>query len=299
MLGKAYLIFPLTAAVLYALAALALKAAERRGAGVGQITVLANLALAAAFAGFYPWGAGPPARLAAWWPIAAIGVTLVVGQVAGTLAFARGEVSVATPVLGTKVVLVALLASLFTARPVPAQTWVAAVVVLVGLWVLVGRPARADARRAAAAVGFGLACALAFAGFDLLTQVWSPRLGFGVLMPLGVAAGTVLSLPLLRWLRPPGRLALHVPTAAAKPLALGVALITLQSLLLIWSIGRYHDAPGANVVYASRGVWGVLLVQLLAGHLAHVEQLGGGAVFARRLIGAGVMMLGVVLAFLG
>lgn len=294
---KYYLIFPLTSAVLYALGALVLKGAERRGVSVWQITALANVALAAAFAGFYPW-ADFPALPAVWWPVAAVGGLLVAGQAMSILAFARGEVSVATPALGTKVVFVAVVASVFVDRPVAPQTWAAAVLMLAGLWLVVGRPAKVDGRRIAAAVVFSLLGALGFACFDLVVQVWSPALGLGVLVPMGIATGAVLSLPLL-WLHPSGSSAVHVPRTAAGPMALGVALLTLQSLLLIWSIGHFEDAAGANVVYASRGVWGVLLVQLLPGWFGRVERFESRAVFVRRALGAGVMMIGVFLAFAG
>jgi hypothetical protein len=78
---------------------------------------------------------------------------------------------------------------------------------------------------------------------------------------------------------------------------LGLTLISLQSLLLIASIGYYHDAPRANVVYASRGIWSVLVVHAVAGAGAGGKGTTSTSPFLRRLCGAAVMLAGVGLAF--
>ena len=108
-----YLLFPLASAILYSFAAVALKLAERRGVPAMQITVLSNFALTAAFAAFVPWG-DPHLAPKVWWPVAAAGVAFAAGQAMTIVAFARGEVSVATPTLGTKVLFVSLVAAAFT-----------------------------------------------------------------------------------------------------------------------------------------------------------------------------------------
>jgi drug/metabolite transporter (DMT)-like permease len=296
MPSKWYLCFPLAAAVLYALSAVAMKSAERRGVRAMHITVLSNFALAAAFLPFYPWREFP-ALPAVLWPAVALGAAFAAGQVLMIIAFARGEVSVATPALGTKAIFVAVVAATFASRPVAPATWVAAALMAAGLWLLVGRPKHADARRVAFAVVCSLAAALAFACFDVLVQVWGRPPNFGRFVPIGVVIGAVLSVPLL-WLpaRPAGP-APADPRRPGWPLFAGVALLSVQSLLLIWSIGRFQDAPGANIVYASRGVWSVLLVQALAGRAGAAERFESNAEFLRRLLGAGVMLLGVILVF--
>jgi hypothetical protein len=316
-----HLLLPLASAILYAFAAVALKEAERRGVGAMRITVLSNFALAAAFAAFVPWQDFPHLAPAVWWPVPLAGAAFAVGQAMTIVAFARGEVSVATPTLGTKVLFVTLVAAAFTSSPVHWSTWAAAGLMAEGIWLLVGWPHHTERRRVAYAVGCSLVAALAYAVFDVIVGVWSGTLGFGRLVPASVLAGSVLSLPLLAVgrrdgadvdtlevaadvaVQPAPRPSPGVPAEEAEgagcpwlpSLILGLALLSAQSLLLISSIGYFHDAPRANVVYASRGIWSILVVHAIAG--AAGEGVRSRGAFMRRLAGAGVMLTGVGLAF--
>jgi drug/metabolite transporter (DMT)-like permease len=292
---RAYLFLPLTAAILYSAAALFLKLSERRGLSVGQITVLTNLASLIGFSLFYPW-AEFPRMPSIWWPVVLLGLTIVIGQITSILSFTLGDVSVATPTLGTKVVLVAALASLFTSRPVGWATWVAAILMLIGLWLLMGSPLTGRRARAAPGVVLALIAAGSYACFDVIVQIWNPVIGFGLLLPPAFLIACLFSLPLLA-LRP--RRARPIGPSPAVPLGLGLVLLTGQALLLVWSIGHFQDAAGANVVYASRGIWSVLMVQLLPGWFGRVEGLDGRGAFLRRVIGASVMLLGVFVTFSG
>jgi len=288
----AWLALPLLSAVLYSLSAVCLRRAERMGVDTVAIMLVTNAVTAVGFAVYYPWGAFPAAP-AVWWPVLAVALTFVAGQWFTLLAFTKGEVSVATPTLGTKVIMVAVLAAVFTDRPPGVLTWVAAGLMVVGLLLLVGRPKVQDAAAARAGVGLALLAAGAYAGFDILVQGWSPKLGFGLLVPPGMALAAVLSLGLLPLAkRPP-----TPPTPGRhRWLAPGVALMAAQAMVLVWAIGRHGDATSANVVYASRALWGVLLVAALGGVMRDREGMTGRAAVLRRLTGAAVMTVGVALA---
>lgn len=294
MPSKWYLVFPLTSAVLYALGAIFVKDAERRGASGVRLTIISNIVVALGFAAIYPWGRFPVGP-ALWWPVVALAGAFALGQVMTIVAFTRGEVSVATPIMGTKVLFVILLASVFTQTQIRPATWVAAVAMLAGLWLLVGRPAATDARRVLTGVICSLIAAFAYAVFDILVQAWAATLNFNIMLPIAIALGAGMSLPLLLL---PGERGRAVPRNAWSPLMIGAVLLMAQSMLLIWSIAEFRDAPGANVVYASRGVWSVLLVQLLGLRLTPAEHFATPGIFARRLVGSSVMMLGVFLAFM-
>ena len=67
-----------------------------------------------------------------WWPLSMLwqpligGLLFLAGQVFTFLALNSGDVSVATPVLGVKIVLVALSSVLLLPDPVPLRWWIAA-----------------------------------------------------------------------------------------------------------------------------------------------------------------------------
>src|SRR5204862_7471301 len=96
------LVFPLVSAFIYAIAALLLKRATERGVGPWRVNFVANLITAAIFAPYWLLGG----KSFSWLNLgfaATCGLTFFVGQLFTFLALSRGDVSVATPVLGTKV----------------------------------------------------------------------------------------------------------------------------------------------------------------------------------------------------
>lgn len=292
---KAYLLFPLVSAVLYAIGAYVLKSAQQRGVSSAQIAFAANAALAVVFlAIFYPWDHWPSATL--WGRAALVGLGLGLGQFATILAFERGAVSIATPMLGTKAVWVALMVAFGLGQPLGWNTWLAVLLTSLGVAAL----ARSSDRGRRGSVWMGLFLALvasvSFAAFDVMVQAWSVDHGFAQIAPLGVGMSVVLALgfPLTR-----GRRFFTVPRAALVSVTLGIVLLTLQSWLLIWTIAQYQDAAGANVVYGSRGIWSVLLVALLGRWITSVEVMHGWEAFASRLVGAALIAAAIAALLTG
>ena len=101
-------LLPLVSAFVYAIAALLLKRATERGIGPWRVNFVTNWIQCALFAPFWFVGGAPFAwdRFA---HAAICGATFFSGQIFTFLALSRGDVSVATPVLGTKVIFVAFL----------------------------------------------------------------------------------------------------------------------------------------------------------------------------------------------
>src|SRR4051812_29275668 len=98
-----HLLFPLASSLLYVAAALSLKRAAEGLAGVWRATFVMNRTPAACFVPLLLAGpSGPGPRPV--WQAAAIAALFVGGQALTMLALNRGDVSVATPVVGTKVV---------------------------------------------------------------------------------------------------------------------------------------------------------------------------------------------------
>ncbi|MEM7680816.1 MAG: EamA family transporter [Planctomycetota bacterium] len=109
-----YLVFPLIAAVVYAVGAYFMKAAQRCGVNSAQVTFWTTALTAAAFMGvYYPWRDRPWLGPASWYHVLALGVGFYVGLAATVVALDKGAVSLATPMLGAKVVLVAMIDGVF------------------------------------------------------------------------------------------------------------------------------------------------------------------------------------------
>src|SRR5688572_22386069 len=120
-----HLLFPLAASLLYVGAALSLKRSSQERAGVWRSTFVMNLTTAALFTVMLFLGGAGPGPKPLWQP-AVIGVLYVVAQSLTMIALSRGDVSVATPVMGTKVVFVAVLVTLIAGDRMTADYWAAA-----------------------------------------------------------------------------------------------------------------------------------------------------------------------------
>lgn len=292
MLENAYLLFGLAAAVLYAIGASFLKVAGERGVTSLQATLVTNTSLALLFMWFVPWHDSPfPAT---WWPSIALGALFAVGQFFTMLAIARGCPSISTPVLGTKVVLVALMVTFAVGTPLKTSTWMAAMLTTVGIGILAMSASHMSGQGRLAAFAYALGAAGAFGAFDVMTQYWSPRLGFGRFMPWGTLIGAGMTACVIAVKE---RGFSGIPRPAWGSMALATALNVGQSLLLIWAIGRFADAAGLNVVYGSRGIWSVLVVWLLGAYLGAKERITGARMLVQRLCGATVIAAAIVLAF--
>jgi len=292
MADQAYLLFPLAAAMLYSLAAYLLKGAQRRGITALQTTFYANLITAVIFfAIFHPWGEPDPWP-SNWLHVLWVGIAFFVGGVCTIVAFEQGAVSIATPMLGSKVILVAFIVAVVVGQDLLWTTWLAAFLTTLGVVLLARSMGGGAEGSATAGIVLALLASVSFAAFDVMVQEWSPVDGFGRLIPPAMILATIMSLGLAG--RSP-RTFFHITKRARRPLVLGSMLMASQAVLLIWSIGHFGDAAGANVVYGSRGVWTVLLVGFLGRWITSVEVFHSRAAFAERLLGA-VVICGAIAA---
>src|SRR6185503_4506625 len=118
------LVLPLIAALLYVFGAVLVKRSGDFGVGVWRTAFISNLTSALIFQLLLPLGGVFHPELL--WQPALVGVLFLLGQLLNFLALQRGDVSVATPVLGLKIILVALFTTLLLTQGVSAKLWAAA-----------------------------------------------------------------------------------------------------------------------------------------------------------------------------
>ena len=127
-----------------------------------------------------------------WWQPVVAGLLFFAGQVFTLLALTTGDVSVATPVLGVKILLVALLSVVLIGDPIGARLWTAAALSSVAIALLNLSPGHPH-RRVARTIVLAALGAAAYACFDVLVQKFSPVWGTGRFLPLAMACGAVYS----------------------------------------------------------------------------------------------------------
>ena len=315
-----HLLFPLASSLLYVAAALSLRRAAEHGAGLWRSIFVMNLAAVACFLPLLAGRPGPgPFPL---WQPASIAALFVLAQTLTMLAFNRGDVSVATPVMGTKVLFVAALVTLIVGDPIIPDYWLSAAMSAAGIALLSLRgkddPQRPHHHHLPLTIIASLSAAACYALFDVLVRKWSPAWGVSRLLPSIMSLAAILSLPLLLlnscgspsspskseisnpapspplpFSRSPF---VSLPPASRGPLLLGSLLLGLQALFLVRTLGLYPDTTRINIVYNTRGLWSVAAVWLVGHWWANTERHVGRATFLYRLGGATLLLAAIIIA---
>ncbi len=283
------ILLPLCAALLYVVGALLVKRSGDFGVGVWRTAFISNLVSPALFMLLLPLGG--TFHLELLWQPALLALLFLFGQLLNYLALVRGDVSVATPVLGVKIILVALFTTLLLAQKVPGKLWGAAVLSSLAI-ALLNRTGGARHHHVGGTILYAGISAAMFALFDVLLQKWSPAWGPGRFLPAMMVFVAVLDLGFVPFFRAPLR---ETPRAAWPWLLAGCVFIGSQSLLFALALVKFGNATAANVIYSSRGLWSVVAVWAVGHWFANREQHLGAGVLRWRLAGAALMMAAIAL----
>ena len=284
------LLLPLLSALGYAFAALMLKRATEGGTGPWRVSFLTNWVQAAIFSLLWLIPTEHPATPVHVAHAVISGTVFFVGQVFTFLALSRGDVSVATPVLGSKVIFVALFTVLLGAAVVTPAVWAAVALTAVAT-ALLGASARVKRDALFRSLLYGFSAAAAFAFTDVLQQRWVKAWGFTHYAATMFLTVAVLSFGLVPFFRESLR---ALPAAAWRWGLAGGALLAVQALGIAWSIVNL-GATTTNVLYNSRGIWSVVLVWSVGHWFGNAERTQGRAVMLRRLAGSALLLAAIAL----
>ncbi|HVJ68253.1 MAG TPA: hypothetical protein VM510_09730, partial [Caulifigura sp.] len=196
-------LLPLLGGIVYVFAALFLKRAGESGSETWQTIRACNWTAAVAFQPLLLLGGTFPGWDHLWQP-ALVALLFVSGQVSTVLALKVGDVSLATPVMGIKMVLVALLTALIIPEwPTPA-IWTACILSSIAVALLNISPSH-QRRRANLTIAIAAYAAFSYALFDVLVKKYSPAWGAGRFLPTMLAFVAVYSAFLRPWTTPAAR----------------------------------------------------------------------------------------------
>ncbi len=290
-----HLLVPLFSAGVYAVAALLFKQAYGRGAGMMEAFYWMNFAGILAFGPLFLTVSGEMDWAQAWKP-GVVGGMIFLGTWTTFAAIRAGDVSLVTPLMGTKVVLTALLAVALAGTPLGAGLGAAAVLTTVGILVLGWRDLRGGWGKGAA-VGWCLVSSLAFAATDVLVGHWAAGFGRGRFLGCAFCGIGLFSVAAAPW-QAPG--VLRVPRAARPYLGWATGLMTGQTLAMALCNAHFNDPTRVNIVYGTRGLWSIGLVWFVGRRwFGNEERVAGGGAMGQRLAGSLLILSAVVTALLG
>ena len=222
------------------------------------------------------------------WQPAVIGALFLAGQFFMFMAVKLGDVSIAAPVLGLKVLIVPALGLLVINDKVTANIWIAAALAVLGVALVQSSDANVDRRKIMISVVFSLLGALTMTLFDLWIQTWAPAWGAGRFLPLTFGFAALFAVFFVPLADKPATLA---NKDLLKPLAIGVLLMSIQAIGMTFTLAKFGDATRVNIVYSLRGIWGVVFTWLLAKRLQVDATQPSHRIMFQRLIGA--LLIGV------
>lgn len=294
-----HLLFPLFSSFVFVFGMLFAKQAISRGASPWTSTFLANLWLALSWAGVGLWNR-EFLPLAGWWQAGLVGLSFVLGQLFTYLAFQHGDVSVATPVFGVKVIIVAIILAVLTHEKIAFRVWVGAALATVGVGFIqagAGSVSKGGmtAGKAMLTILLALLAAISLSLFDAGLQTWGKSWGARQFLPAMFIATGLLSCCLLPVVDTPSRLkALGV----LRPMLIGTVLMAIQAMSMSYSLSRFGDATRINIVYALRGLWAVVLAWIFSRLFGGAEARHSASIMLLRLTGAVLLTSSVIVALL-
>lgn len=295
-----HLLFPLFSSIVFVIAVMFSKNAISRGSSPWTSTFLSNVWLAIAWGSFGVYN-GEMLPVSVWWQAGLVALAFVMGLVFTYLAYQHGDISVATPIFGVKVIIVAAMIATLGSEPIPGRVWVGAFLATLGVGFVqsgtgtASRSAGLNVRKAAVTVLLALVSATCLSLFDVGLQFWARQWGAARFLPVMFVATAILSCAFLPWVDRPGRLR---TLGTLKPMVIGTMLMAIQAMSMSFSMSAYGDATRINIVYALRGLWAVVIAWALARAFGGREAQHSIRVMLLRLFGAGLLTASVVVALL-
>jgi len=297
-----HLLFPLFSSIVFVIAVMFSKNAISRGSSPWTNTFLSNLWLAIAWAafGFYH---GELLPVSVWWQAVLVALAFVTGLVFTYLAYQHGDISVATPIFGVKVIIVAAMIAVLGQEAIPGRVWIGAFLATLGVAVVQsgtgsspqtpGQSSRENLRKAALTVVLAILSATSLSLFDVGLQLWAKTWGAAKFLPVMFVSTAVLSCAFLPWVDRPKRLR---ELGTLRPMLIGTMLMALQAMSMSYSMSAYGDATRINIVYALRGLWAVTVAWILARAFGGREAYHSTRVMLLRLFGAALLTASVIVA---
>ncbi len=290
-----HLVFPLFSSFAFVFGITLAKQGISKGASPWTAVFFGNVWLAV-ICGSVAFAKGAVVPSSAWPQATLVASLFLAGQIFTYLAFQRGDVSVATPVLGLKVLIVALLTIFIAGESVPVRIWTAAALASLGIGLVQASGGTGAAGKRWLTIGLASLAALALSLYDVCLQRTGVEWDSDKFLPVVFLIAALMSLGLLPWVDGPKRLK---DLTAGRWIVAGTLLMAVQSLSISYGLATYGDAARMNIVYALRGLWGVVLAWMLSGWLKTNEGSLSKKVMLLRLFGAIVLVSAVIVALVG
>lgn len=278
-------------AIIYAVAAVFSKQALSRGAGILRLSFAVNLVFLPIFSTLLvrhevviDWGS-------VYLPVIT-GVLFFAAQIFTFSAIRVGDVSLQTPIMGTKAVFAVIIAAICGTEVVGLPMFAAAFVAMLGVGFLGFSGNGVD--RVAVSIVLALLSSLFFAGTDTMVGFYAGSFGVPAFLFITFLTNALLSFGLIPFFKEP----LSATPKNAWPWILTACfLMGIQALLLNYTLGRYQHVAEINVLYSTRGLWSVIFGAVAVRMFHESGQTSQRRIYILRFVGAFLMCVAIAILF--
>ncbi|MEC8355379.1 MAG: EamA family transporter [Verrucomicrobiota bacterium] len=283
------LFLALLAGLLYACSAVLCKKGLELGSGTIRSLVFSNFIMSACFLP-YPFLSDQPFLPNDLIVGACLGFLFFAAQFFCFLALRNGEASLITPIMGSKPIFVALFLSVhgLSTEQVTWEIWLASALAAIAIALLCW-PSK-DTKTSRLALVLALATAATFGLLDSLVPYFTHQSS-----PLNVLFFVFGSVGIYSLCLIPYTEGKFIPRRKNADSWMWTSAIFMggQAVLMSIAIGLYQVPTAANVFYACRGLWAVILVAWLGKKMQIDESDSSPSTITRRGIGACILIFGV------
>ena len=227
-----------------------------------------------------------------WWKPVIMSAVFFVATWLTFLAIRRGDISLVTPLMGTKVVFVAVGMVLITGKALTSALWIASFLTAIGIFVM-GLGDIKGGSHLLFTILVTLGSAALYGLSDVLVNWWAG--GFGAMSFLALSCLGVSLASVIMWFCQ-GRPSTKILPSGKSWAWWGAVLLAVQAMAIGLALSFFDDATGINVVYASRGLWVIVMVVLLGSLLGIREHKQMGRGFLWRVVGTLLLTIAIVIA---
>ena len=288
------LLLPLLAALIYPFGALWVKRTQALGTGPWRIAVIGNLIIAGCFMSLLVLRPEWPDWQLIGWPILA-GACFFGGQFFTVLALRWGDVSMVAPMMGCKTLFVAFYSSILGVEVLGVRHWFAALLTAIAIFLLSWNSKHKSKGTATwLTAGLALVSCAFFGVVDTVIGYSGQK--FGTIPTLVTAA---LCLAFLSLLLLPLAMREKPAPKGRKALVYGNVAYGVQAVLLHLSNALLAMPTAVNIIYSSRGLFGISHTWFFGHRFGNRERRDvGAATMLQRCVGAGLLMIAILLVVL-
>ena len=276
------LTFPVIAAALYSLSVIFVKlsTAENKISPT-SILVLNNVAMWLLFLPSLFFKGGIKDMMLIWQPIL-VGLFFAMGNYATFLCAHKGEVSLMTPIMGLKILIVLILAKFILGMELPHLMVAAGIICCIAVFIMGYSKKRISSKKEWLTFGLAIWACSSYAACDVLIQKFSPN--FSALSMLCIS-NFVLLISTFPYFKRFARDLKNAPKPALALAATAAALMVVEALFMFFALTGSVSAPLCNILYNTRGIMSIILVFIIGKYVDGLDKLSQGSAI-RRVIGS-------------